>query len=372
LAGGLLFLFVTVSVGPFILVRPYVRALERRPIGTEQKIRRIILVYAGSLFLLIVPISAFLTLAASGLPERWLEGENAFVALAIGAAIGGAALLLGMAMTSLAIRPSYLRIHPGGGARFGVRGTVAWVSAGLLVVLAPFIVIALLLRAPLVEWPPLVLVPPFVGLSLWLLMAPVIRSHHPRSRPADPALADRLSQRCEQLRMPVKGVSVLELLPKRVVKVSLLRSPLGNHLSISDYVVAQFEPDEIEALLARNIAYRRAHVSLILFVPPALLTLAAVMAVFFAGVTEPFWLGAIALVLIVPLVTWSWARGLRPWSQKLDRRIDDSVMGTVGLDAATTSLEKFLRAAELEPRANPAWKPDLVERIDRLRKRADS
>jgi hypothetical protein len=371
LAGGLLFLFVTVSVGPFILVRPYVRALERRPIGTEQKIRRIILVYAGSLFLLIVPISAFLTLAASGLPERWLEGENFILAVVIGYPIGAAALLLGMVMTSLAIGPSYLRIHPGGGARFGVRRTVAWVSAGLLVLLVPLIVFYLL-RVALAAWPPLWIVPLLVGFSVWMLVAPIIRSLHPRSRPADPALADRLSQRCEQLRMPVKGVSVLELLPKRVVKVSLLRSPLGNHLSISDYVVAQFEPDEIEALLARNIAYRRAHVSLILFVPPALLTLAAVMAVFFAGVTEPFWLGAIALVLIVLLVTWSWARGLRPWSQKLDRRIDDSVMGTVGLDAATTSLEKFLRAAELEPRANPAWKPDLVERIDRLRKRADS
>lgn len=346
----------------FLLVRLRARRVERRSLADDRKLKKLRRSVYLAVGVLVVPDLVILVTNSALDPFlgglEWvapsLTRHDATETVAV-VAVSLLFALVAMAAAALAAYPTERRIR-GLSTTSGeaLRTTARALVLGLAPIGLWFTGLALrphgVASNPLLSVAYLAALAAVISTASPLFVLPLLQAYRP-----EPELAGRLEGMCERFRLRVRGVRVYKGRAHRSANalfVGIL--PWFRFVVVSDYLLDTFPDDEIEAVMAHEIAHgKQRHLVVGL----------AFTALLFAFHLVP--LGGLLFLLGIYVA--------RPaLSRRLECRADDFAAAHVGVDATVRALERLGQANE-SPRRQRRWSvlfadhPDLDHRIERLR-----
>ena len=287
-------------------------------------------------------------------------------------------LLLALATSSAAFVPYDRRLRD---TRQSTRAGLGQALRAIGLVLVP----VLLWQVVLVFLPPLgaaelLPVTALFGLG-FAALAPVLMNAVLTTAPLDPALRERVLRVCADQGLRVRDARLLDTRGGKVANAAISGVlPNLRYVFLTDRLVEILDEDELDAVLAHEIAHGKGHhllakLGATLAVLVALVGLLAVGAQpLLRGLSGTVGLVAVALVLpIALLVVLLLVQGVL--GVALEKRADDRAVRTVGARPLSRGLEKVAEANRMKRRTGWLWNvlqqhPGLEERIRRLEETA--
>lgn len=197
------------------------------------------------------------------------------------------------------------------------------------------------------------------------------------TKPVDNGVRQRLLQFAGQHQVKVKDIRCLDTGPEQTANAMIMGlSPRSRYVLITDRLLRDLEPEELDAVLAHELGHAKKHHLLIKLGAalvawlPAVGVVAAIAAL---GGHRSAALVVAGTVLAMVLVMASLLVVQGVVGVRLERSADDYASATAGPDALRRGLEKLATANATKRRTGRLWNvltqhPGLEQRIDRLRK----
>jgi Zn-dependent protease with chaperone function len=372
-------LIVILLIVPLVL-RGYARRVEAGAGDAPDKVHRIR--RAQTAAILALPVLEVVMLA-----EAYGEGRLLLVRLpawhgapvAVGALLVFFALFIGGAVLCyLAAYPATARIRglPSRAGRAGRRQ-----ARMLLVMLAPQLIwVALWAVTHVLHG-----VAELAVLPLWIaylvgvvvFFPKLIRAMLP-TRPVDADVRRRLLRLAGEHEVKVRDIRCLDTGPEQMANAMLMGLlPRSRYVLITDRLLRELEPDELDAVLAHELGHAKRHhlliklgAMLVTWLPAAGL---AVIAALSGHRSVPLAAALMILAMVLVIASLVVVQGLV--GVRLERSADDYASATAGPDALRRGLEKLAAANAMKRRTGRMWNlltqhPGLDQRVDRLRKGA--
>lgn len=374
-------LVVILVVVPLVL-RGYAQRVEAGGGDVLDKVHRIR--RAQVAVFLALPVLEVIMLAEAYGEGRLLMGRHGVSllaghggAIAVGAWVAFFAVFVGGALLCyLATYPATARIRglPSQTGRAGKRQ-----ARMLVAVLAPqliWVIVWLAVRA-LHGAAELVVLPVWIAFIVAMVVfTPVLMCAFLPVKPADSGLRQRLLRLACEHKVKVRDVRCLDTGPEQAANAMVMGLlPSVRYVLITDRLLRDLEPDELEAVLAHELAHAKKHHLLIKLgaalgacLPIAgLVAAAVVLGGHRSAALIAAWVILVMLLATVSLLVVQGVVGVR-----LERSADDYASATVGADALRRGLEKLAAANATKRRTGRAWNlltqhPGLDQRIERLR-----
>jgi Zn-dependent protease with chaperone function len=369
------------GVGPYPLLRRYVRRLRRRPMDGVEKVHRLRWILVVFVLLPAVYVPAFVLTGFFDLPElvvsEVVPGWTRIpaVMVVVGLLLIVLVFLAPVVSAAAAVMPFYRKLRGIQPDRRDAARRVLLASALLLPLLA-WTVARITLSGLFRSSPALYALAIIVLFVLLLLFGPLTLLVGLDTYRLPTPMRERLLGMCRQHGLKVRDIRAFRSRRQKMATAAILGlvGPL-RYVVISDYLLDTFGDDEIEAVLAHEIAHGKKHHLLIktggligswlagVVLVGALFALFPrvdpVVAVFVAPLLLP------AAVLLVQGVL-----GLR-----LERLADQYASDTVGLEPTLGALERLAEVNMVKRRTGRLWNllqqhPGIEQRVERLRARA--
>lgn len=374
-------LVVILVVFPLIL-RSYARRVAAGRGGAPDKVHRI--KRAQMAVLLALPVLEVVMLAEAYGESRVLVPHRAgllaghgHAIIAVGAVLAFFAVFVGGTMLCyLATYPATARIRglPRQTGRAGKRQ-----ARMLVVILAPQLIWVTAWSAlhALHGAAELAVLPVWIALMVAIVVFTpmLIRALLP-TKPVEDGLRQRLLQFASEHKVKIRDVRCLDAGPEQTANAMVMGLlPTVRYVFITDRLLRDLEPAELDAVLAHELGHAKKHhlliklaAALVAWLPIAgLVAVAAVL----GGHRSPALIAAwIILVMILATASLLVVQGVV--GVRLERSADDYACATVSADALRRGLEKLAAANATKRRTGLAWNlltqhPGLDQRIERLR-----
>lgn len=368
--------FVTGLVAPYALLRRYALAVERRSAPLADRVHalrrmKLTVLMAFPLFLVVTRVSSW-----RYVPEA-LVGEVLSpvpLAVALPVEVGGTLfpLVALVVAASTAIGPVERRLRS-----VTEKPSQRTRRAGFAValVLLP-LVLGVLLFGPvgdLLAFPGRGLVSLGVLLLALLTINPVLVLRMLGARPLDPAVRARLLAVTSEHGLAVTDVMTFPGRGQRVANALLVGAlPFRRYILVSDYLLDELQPDEVEAVVAHEIGHAKGH-HLLAKMGAGLILYALTVASLVAGIAlldgTARWVVVVGVALVLPLapLVVQGVLGVR-----LEHRADSYAAKTVGPEPLARGLERLAEVNHIKRRTGPIWNaltqhPGIEQRVARLR-----
>lgn len=368
---------------PFTLLRGFAWWVDRRPLDRTEKVHRLRVASSFGIFAIAFGTLAAVVLTGMDAIPQLLVGEflpsvslTPTVNMLLSMTGASVVLFVGALAAVLAIHPYDRRLRETRQtARSGLRTVVAGLAIGFAI--------------PLVYISTATLLPPSAG---WLVVGTLLVLGFPfllaaispllvmamwRTYRLDEQLRRRLLQRCQQEGFEVRDVRAIEGRTSKMANALVSGiAPRFRYVFLTDYLLDEFEDDEVEAVLAHEIGHGKGRHLILKAGAAVLLSLvfaALLLGIAVAGLLDQA--GPVAFVVGVPLgllilvLIVHGSLGII-----LERRADDYAAQAVGLDPMIRALEKLADLNLTKRRTGFAWNlltqhPGIEQRVERLRAR---
>ena len=369
---------VGLALFPFALTRSYARRLERRSIDKVEKVHK--LTRTSMLFgfgtLAVIPVAFLGGLYA--LPELVLaETVPSFTRSELmtrtGAILAGLlAFLVPSVATTIGIWPVYRRLR---GIEPNRREAARKFARALLFfvpMLLWFTTVGLLPDGnPALRLGALLALLVLFTLAVWPLV--IVRAAD--TYELEPALRERLLALCREHGFRVRDVRAIRSRWQKQANAAIVGPTLPfRYILVSDYLIDTLGPDEIEAVVAHEIAHgKRHHLLAKIGASLGALVLLTGALVAFAHVVE---IDPLVLAIVTPLMLVAVAIGIQSaLSLRQELSADAYAAETVGGEAMIRALDKLASLNMTKRRTGFVWNlltqhPAIEDRIGALRKRA--
>lgn len=379
-----LLLIVGAAALPYAGLRWYAARVTRRPGAAEDQLHRLRRVSIAVQFAVPVAlILALFVLDAITWPDVLLAevAPSAQPPAAALSLLGMAGLLVPIvaatAATVLAVLPHDRRLR---GTTQSSRAGVAQAVRLLAVMLAPVVVwlVVVTVLPPRSGWVTVGLVVPF--LAVVAVAQPFVMNAAMRTRPLDGALRERIIELCRRHGLAIRDARMIDSRGGKVANAAIsgVVPPL-RYVYLTDHIIEILTADELDAVVAHEIAHGKEHHILIKLVVGLLgigalfalmmLNDAAVMRwLFDAGMLGVLLGFPVALIVVMLL-----AHGVV--GVALEKRADDRAAEAVGAAPLARALDKLADANKAKRRTGWLWNvlqqhPGMEQRIARLEQRA--
>lgn len=209
-----------------------------------------------------------------------------------------------------------------------------------------------------------------------IVFAPVLMRAVLPTRPLDSSVRGRLMRLTNEHQVRVKDIQCMDTGPEQTANAMLMGLlPQIRYVLITDRLVRDLEPDELDAVLTHELAHAKKH-HLLIKLGALMATWLAMAGVVIAAVvlsghrSAALITAVILLVILMPasLLVIQGVVGVR-----LERSADDYASATAGSDALRRGLEKLTAANATKRRTGRMWNlltqhPGIDQRIERLSK----
>lgn len=224
----------------------------------------------------------------------------------------------------------------------------------------------------------LALLPLWIAFTVgMLLLAPLLMRAMLPTRPVDDGVRQRLLQLASEQKVKVRDIRCMDTGPEQTANALMIGLfPQVRYVLITDSLLRDLEPDELDAVIAHELGHAKKHHLLIKLGAvlvgwlPVVGIIAAVAAL--GGHRSPALIAAttvLAMLLVMAsLLVTQGVVGVR-----LERSADDYASATTDSDALRRGLEKLAAANANKRHTGRMWNlltqhPGMDQRIERLRK----
>lgn len=366
-------LIVILVIVPLI-VRRYAQRVETGAADVPDQVHRIR--RAQVVASLVVPLLALLALAEG-------YGEARLLGLRLPRALLAGALLFAVVVYAVGALLCYLAAYPATARLRGLpsqpRQAGGRQARMLVVVLGPQLVYWVLWAVIRAQhgWGQYALLPlAIIYLVAMVVFMPRLMRAMLAKKPVDEEIRQRLLQLAAQQHVRIRAIMRMETGPESTANAMLTGLvPSQRYVFITDRLLSELEPDELDAVFAHELAHARKH-HLLIKVAVTMLALALPYAAVFAILAaipghRPAGLvvALVALSFVASMAALLLAQGIV--GTRLERTADDFASATVGADPLRRGLEKLAAANAMKRRTGRAWNiltqhPGLDQRIERL------
>jgi Zn-dependent protease with chaperone function len=377
-------LIVILVVIPLVL-RAYARRVEKAVGDVPDKVHRIRKAQMAAI--LVLPVLEVLVFAEAYGEGQLLISHHGPILSARhdGAAVAAAGLLVffalfvgGSVLCYLATYPATARIRglPSQAGRAGKRQ-----ARMIFVVLVPQLiwvtlwVVAVHAMHGVTQ---LALLPLWIAFTVGMVVfGPLLMRAILPTRPVDDGVRQRLLRLASEHRVKIRDIRCMDTGPEQTANAMVIGLlPRIRYVLITDSLLRDLEPDELDAVLAHELGHAKKHHLLIklgaVFVAwlPAAGIIAALAAL---GGHRSAALIVVGTVLAMVLIVASLLLAQGVVGLRLERSADDYASATAGPDALRRALEKLAAANATKRRTGRMWNvltqhPGMDQRIARLRK----
>jgi STE24 endopeptidase len=371
-------LLIAVLVVAYRLMRAYARRVERSNLETSEKVHR--LQRAGVVFCLLWLGGVTVGVGADLWPDLILNEMAPSLAESdpLMAILSLLYTNLPPLAVTLAIYPSYRRLR---GIEANRRQAVRKTARALLLFLPVLLWLPFLSLVWSMEGRLLVILG-WVDLALLVIAAvlmivvvnPLIFLLALDTYELEPAMRERLLEPCRKLRFRVRDVRGMRGRWQKTANAAMLGFiPPLRYVVVSDYLLDHFKDDEVDAVMAHEIAHGKQHHLLkkLGALALAVVVLAQVvlgLEVLMGGIGVAIWF---ALPVLFPLLLIiEGVLGIR-----LERKADEYAVDVVGLDPALRAINKLAELNHVRRRTGFLWDmltqhPGIEQRLEHMRRRA--
>jgi hypothetical protein len=377
---------LVIVLGIPLALRGYAHRVEAGGGGVPDKVHRIRRAQMAAI--LALPVLEVVMLAEAYGEDRVLVARRSVGLLAghHGAAVAAAAVLVwfvvfagGAVLCYLAIYPATARIRglPSQAGRAGrrqARMLIAFLVPQLLWVTV-WVAVQAIHGAEEVAVVPVWI----VFLVAVVVFTPGLMRALLPTRPLDPGLRQRLLRLAGEHKVNVRDIRCLDTGPEQAANAMVTGLvPTMRYVLLTDRLLRDLEPDELDAVLTHELGHARKHhlliklgAALAAWLPAA--GVVAAVAVLACHRSAALIAAATVLAMVLAMASLLVVQGVV--GVRLERQADDYASATAGADALRRGLEKLAAANATKRRTGGVWSlltqhPGLDQRIERLRQQA--